>query len=110
MNYSEVKELMQAGFTADEIRGMMTETESQPEPGPQPEPQPEPEPKPEPQPDNDLTEKITGLNEGIANLIKVIQASNVRTVFRDTNPEVELDKQVDDIMKSIIRQEKEETK
>ena len=50
MNYSEVKELLQAGFTVEEIRAMMNNPQN-PQDNPQ-EPQPaEPEVKPEVQPE-----------------------------------------------------------
>ena len=40
MNYSEVKELLQAGFTAEEIRGMLITPADNPQ-NPQDNPQPE---------------------------------------------------------------------
>ena len=114
MIYSEVKELLQAGFTADEIRQMLPQAEAEtgPEEAGTPEEQPaaEPEQKEQPAAAPELDEKLTGLNNTINQLIKTIQASNLQNNFRDSTPEVELEKQVDDIMKSIIRHEKEETK
>ena len=108
MNYSEVKELLQAGFTADEIRQMLPQaTETVPEtdgtPEQQPEEQPAAAPEEKPAAAPELDEKLTGLNNTINQLIKTIQASNLQNNFRDSTPEVELEKQVDDIMKSIIR-------
>ena len=44
MNYSEVKSLLDAGFTADEIRGMMGSNPQNSQNNPQPEPEPQPEP------------------------------------------------------------------
>lgn len=106
MNYSEVKQLLVAGFTADEIRQMLPQSEPVPEQDGTPEEQPE-EQQPEPQhaAAPELDEKLTGLNETINKLIKTIQVSNLQNNFRDSTPEVELEKQVDDIMKSIIRPE-----
>jgi len=107
MNFSEVKQLLDAGFTADEIRQMITpaaepvpETDGTPE---QPEEQPAAAPEAQPAAAPELDEKLTGLNNTINQLIKTIQASNLQNNFRDSTPEVELEKQVDDIMKSIIR-------
>ena len=105
MNFSEVKQLLDAGFTAEEIRQMLPQNEPVPETDGTPEePQPE-EPQPEQTPAAvpELDEKLTGLSDTINKLIKTIQASNLQNNFRDSNPEVELEKQVDDIMKSIIR-------
>ena len=108
MNFSEVKQLLDAGFTADEIRQMsapaaepVPETDGTPE-------EKQPEEKPAAAPEQpaaapELDEKLTGLNNTINQLIKTIQASNLQNNFRDSTPEVELEKQVDDIMKSIIR-------
>ena len=115
MKYSEVKELLQAGFTADEIRQMLPQAadETVPEQDGTPEEQPAAEPEQTEQPaaaQPELDEKLTGLNNTINQLIKTIQASNLQNNFRDSTPEVQLEKQVDDIMKSIIRHEKEETK
>lgn len=105
MNFSEVKQLLDAGFTADEIRQMnapaaepVPETDGTPE-----EPQPAAAPEQTPAAAPELDERLTGLNNTINQLIKTIQASNLQNNFRDSTPEVELEKQVDDIMKSIIR-------
>lgn len=108
MNFSEVKQLLDAGFTAEEIRQMIPPTdEHRPEEAvtPEEELQSEQQEQPEPQPAAapELDEKLTGLNNTINQLIKTIQASNLQNNFRDSTPEVELEKQVDDIMKSIIR-------
>jgi len=109
MNFSEVKQLLDAGFTADEIRQMNAPAaEPVPEPDGTQEPQPaaapeEQQPKPQPTTAPELDEKLTGLNNTINQLIKTIQASNLQNNFRDSTPEVELEKEVDDIMKSIIR-------
>lgn len=107
MNFSEVKQLLDAGFTADEIRQMLPQSVD--EPGPETAGTPE-EQQPEEQQSEqtpaaapELDEKLSGLNDTINKLIKTIQASNLQNNFRDSTPEVELEKQVDDIMKSIIR-------
>lgn len=107
MNYSEVKQLLDAGFTADEIRQMISQAASEPVPEtdgtPEDQPAAEPEQKEQPAAAPELDEKLNGLNETINKLIKTIQVSNLQNNFRDSTPEVELEKQVDDIMKSIIR-------
>lgn len=110
MIFSEVKQLLDAGFTADEIRQMIApadepvpETDGTPEEQQTVEQQPEQKPESQPAAAPELDEKLSGLNETINKLIKTIQVSNLQNTFRDSTPEVELEKQVDDIMKSIIR-------
>ena len=129
MDYSEVKKLLEAGFTADEIRGFMNNPQN-----PQNNPQAE---KPnisdnatekrtekvektapaEQDPEGDQsrsqeektnitpdTSKIDELNETMHKLIRTIQASNLHNnSVQTTAPDI--DKQVDGIMASIIRPE-----
>jgi DNA-binding transcriptional MerR regulator len=86
MELTQVTKLLDAGFTADEIREMMqgTQPEPQPEPETKPEPQPEPETKPEPEPQPDQTEqRLTNIENNISSLLKAIQESNLRN---DTQP------------------------
>lgn len=107
MNYSEVKELLQAGFTAEEIRAMMNNPQN-PQDNPQ-EPQPaEPEVKPEVQPEVKPEEddnRFTQLNQTMEKLIKTIQSSNLQNASFDKRSEPDLNSEVDKIMGSIIRPE-----
>ena len=107
MNYSEVKELLQAGFTAEEIRSMMNNPQN-PQDNPQ-EPQPaEPEVKPEVQPEVKPEEddnRFTQLNQTMEKLIKTIQSSNLQNASFDKRTEPDLNSEVDKIMGSIIRPE-----
>ena len=109
MNYSEVKELLQAGFTAEEIRGMLTTPSDNPQ-NPQPEqPQPEqPEEQPQPeqpeQPQDDA--RFNQLNATMEKLIRTIQHSNLNNNSFDKK-EADIDSQVDKIMAGIIRPERE---
>ncbi len=84
MDLTQVTKLIEAGFTAQEIREMMqgTQPEPQPEPETKPEPQPEPETKPEPQPDQ-TEQRLTNIETSISSLLKAIQESNLRN---DTQP------------------------
>ena len=120
MNYSEVKELLQAGFTAEEIRGMLTtpvDNPQNPQDNPQPEPkQPEeqPEPKqPEEQPQPKQPEqtqddaKFNQLNATMEKLIKTIQHSNLNNNSFDHMKETDINSEVDKIMAGIIRPERE---
>ena len=105
MNYSEVKELLAAGFTADEIRLMMNNPQNS-QNNPQPAPQPDPEPAPQPEPVQDDS-RFETLNNTMERLIKTIQASNLQSSHMDTPSKDDINKQVDSIMSSIIRPEHE---
>ena len=121
MNYSEVKELLQAGFTAEEIRGMLTtpaDNPQIPQNNPQPEPkqteeQPQPEQKEE-QPQPKQTEqtqddaKFNQLNTTMEKLIKTIQHSNLNNNSFDLMKETDINAEVDKIMAGIIRPEREQ--
>ena len=122
MNYSEVKELLAAGFTADEIRGMMNNPQNsqnnpqpalQPDPEQQPDPAPQPDPEQAPQPEPVQDDhRFEALNNTMERLIKTIQSSNLQNSTMDTPSKDDINKQVDSIMSSIIRpphNEKEET-
>ena len=114
MNYSEVKELLQAGFTAEEIRGMLTtpsDNPQNPQDNPQPEqPQPEqPEEQPQPeQPEQTQDDaRFNQLNANMEKLIKTIQHSNLNNNSFDKMNETDIDSKVDKIMAGIIRPERE---
>ena len=129
MNYSEVKELLSAGFTADEIRSMINPQNSQAfpqmekpnvsetpttehsensenftfdqlNPGVDQDEAPAENPN---IPKND--EQITQLNESIQKLIRTIQVSNLHNNSIPTNGTADINDKVDSIMASIIRPE-----
>ena len=125
MNYSEVKSLLDAGFTADEIRGFMNNPQNS-QNNPQTE-NPnipidsagESTEKSEPAlaPGQELTVDLDNaktenpnipnfdaLNETMHKLIRTIQSSNLlNNSVQSSAPDI--DKQVDGIMASIIRPE-----
>lgn len=114
MNYSEVKELLDKGFTADEIRGMLVNNNPQnSQNNPQAEPQTEPEPQPEPQtelqteprtePQTITDERFNSLNETMNRLIKTIQSANLQGATFETPTQKDINTEVDSIMSSIIR-------
>lgn len=118
MNYSEVKSLLDAGFTVDEIRGMMGSNPQNPQDFPQPEPEQQPEQQPDPDtaaqpttqtaPEQD--EKFSQLSQSIEKLIKTIQVSNLQSRSFDSPVTPDINKQVDSIMAGIIRPEHENKK
>ena len=83
MNTENVLALINAGFTADEVRRMMAdpaEPEAQAEPAPEPAPEPEkPEPAPEPSKDPvELLQTIEALRQQIEDLRSTFSAAAVR--------------------------------
>lgn len=117
MNYSEVKSLLDAGFTADEIRTMLNNPQNpqnnsqDPEPtlaqDPEPTPTPTQAPAPDPEPAPADDERFNQLNDTMTRILKAIQASNRNTATVNT-VQPDLDTEVDKIMNGIIRPEKEE--
>ena len=113
MNYSEVKELLQAGFTADEIRQMLSVNPQDDNPqNPQENPQVE-EPEyqaevkqPDPVPVND--QRFDQLNTTMEKLIRTIQSANLNNSSFDSVKETDINTEVDKIMASIIRPERKE--
>ena len=116
MNYSEVKELLQAGFTAEEIRIMLTPltvNPQNPQENPQPSQpeQPQPDQLEQPQPDQpEQTQddaKFNQLNATMEKLIKTIQSSNLNNSSFDKMNETDINTEVDKIMAGLIRPERE---
>lgn len=116
MNYSEVKSLLDAGFTVDEIRSIgfpqNSQNNSQEPEQKEPiketvEPAPvKPETKDVSTPPDPVEEKFNQLTNSIEKLIKTIQVSNVNHNSMDSNNPADIDKQVDSIMAGLIRPEK----
>ena len=110
MNYSEVKALLEAGFNADEIRLMLNpqnpQDNTQPDPEPTPEPTPEPDPEPTPEPDPEPDNRFNQLNETMTKILKAIQGNNLQNNSIKTL-DADIDTQVDKIMGSLIRPERE---
>lgn len=126
MNYSEVKELLSAGFTADEIRGMINS--QNPQAFPQIEKPNVSEPPtvehsensenfaqkdPAPGADQDVApaenpnipenQSFNQLNDSIQKLIRTIQVSNLHNNSISDTGKADINEQVDNIMASIIR-------
>ena len=127
MNLETVKQLLDAGFTHDEIMSFnnpqnpqvipqdntnnsQDDTHTQPagdQPGPETEPVSDHQENNQ-EPQNDYNERFDALTSMIEDVKKSIQASNLQNNFVETVNHASLEKQVDDIMKTIIRPEKEE--
>ena len=132
MNYSEVKELLQAGFTADEIRTMMNPQANNPQ-NPQDNPQPENtndsaggsenssenncaqagdqlaknQDRAGAPAENTNNPKFDQLNATMEKLIKTIQSSNLNNSSFDKMTETDINTEVDKIMAGLIRPERE---
>ena len=118
MNYSEVKELLQAGFTAEEIREMLITPDNNPQNPQNNQQEAEPEAQknevcapnpgelaaPKAQENDDM---FNQLNATMEKLIKTIQVSNLNNNSFDGIPsKADIDSQVDEIMAGIIRPER----
>ena len=117
MDLNQVTKLIEAGFTAQEIREMMQGTQQDPQPEPQPEPEtksePEtkPETKPEPEPQPDQTEqRLTNIETSISSLLKAIQESNVRKDTLLGGNTKSMQELTNDAMNALINPTKEEHK
>ena len=117
MDLTQVTKLIEAGFTAQEIREMMqgTQQDPQPEPQPEPEPKPEPETKPEPEPQPDphpdqTEQRLTNIENNISSLLKAIQESNVRKDTLLGGNTKSMQELTNDAMNALINPTKEEHK
>lgn len=108
MTLNEVSKLLDAGFTKEEILAFENVQTSNTESTDfqQQEPEPQPEQQPEEQPEQQQDPIMSQLNDNISKLIKTIQASNLASNKTDSLG-VDLNKQVDTIMESLIRPIKE---
>ena len=130
MTYTEVKELLAAGFTHDEIMTIINpqnpqdinnlnikpveqEKYSEKAAAPDADSDPTQEDRKEAAPENTnipegvSVEKVNQLNETINKLIKTIQVTNLQNNSFGSNKETDLNSEVDNIMASIIRPEHE---
>ena len=79
MNFSEIKQLLDAGFTRDDI---LTLAGAAPEPAPAPEPEPapapEPEPEPAPAPADDAIKALTASVAALSKTVTDMQKANAK--------------------------------
>lgn len=108
MTGEEVLKLLSAGFTADEIRGMMQPAQPAPAQDPEPEdapaaePEPASEPEPEPQPE-EQTRPLTAddVKKMVAAQIKAAQqAANARSASR---PEESQQLTPEEVIKALVK-------
>ena len=121
MNYQEVKQLLDAGFTAEEIRTMLNNPQnSSNNPQVQNADNGDPEKNtdnvdqvqnadngdPENNVETEQDQRFNRLNDAVERLIKTIQASNLQASHVDNLGKPDLDSEVDKIMAGLIRPEK----
>ena len=91
MDLTQVTKLIEAGFTAQEIREMMQGTQ------------------PEPQPDQ-TEQRLTNIENNISSLLKAIQESNVRKDTLLGGNTKSMQELTNDAMNALINPTKEEHK
>ena len=111
--FEQIKELHEMGFSAEQITtfaGTAPNEEKEPEKEPEQEkeqetePEKEPEKKPEENPRMDALEKsVSGISAQLTNLVKQMQANNVKTASVNILPEEQLQKDTDSAMAELIR-------
>lgn len=124
MTLQEIKELSGMGFTNDQImelnRGSQ-EAAPVPDPTPDPAPAPAPAPAPDqtpgpapapaPAPDpvpNPLEEKVNQLQKGYDDLLKQMQANNLKTASVNILPEQDITQKAVDALSELIAPKKKE--
>ena len=113
MNYSEVKELLNAGFTAEEIRSFINPQNPQNNPQETEPVTPEPAPaamEKEPAPVENVPEdtRFNQLNETMGKILSAIQAGNLaRNSVAAIGTPSDINSEVDKIVSGLIRPETE---
>lgn len=112
--FEQIKELHDMGFTAEQITTFAgtapAEEETEPEKDQEPEKEQETEPekeqeeKPAENPRMDALEKsVSGISVQLTNLVKQMQANNLKTASVNVLPEEQLQKDTDLAMAELIR-------
>ena len=108
MTFTEIKELHEMGFSADQIMNLSRDQPVQPQEQPEEQPQETVPEQPEEQPQETVPEHpehnqdILNLQKEIADLKKQIQKQNLKSARVET-VNTDLDTQVDQIMSELIR-------
>lgn len=114
--FEQIKELHEMGFSAEQITtfagtapaGEEKEPEKEQEPEKKPETEPEKEKEPEKKPEENqrmdaLEKSVSGISAQLTNLVKQMQANNVKTASVNILPEDQLQKDTDSAMAELIR-------
>ena len=111
MTFQEIKELSKMGFTSEQIMELSRGSQEV-APAPAPDPAPDPDPDPDPTPaSNPLEERVNQLQKGYDDLLKQMQANNLKTASVNILPEQDVtQKAVDALSELIAPKKKEDTK
>lgn len=77
MNVQDILTLAKAGFTAEQISGMLQTEQPEPQPAPDPKPDPKPEPQPEPEAAPSNPDPYERLMEELGAIKSQIQKNNI---------------------------------
>lgn len=116
LTFQEIKELSGMGFTNDQILELNRGSQEaapvpDPTPAPDPDPVPAPVPDPTPAPDpvpNPLEEKVNQLQKGYDDLLKQMQANNLKTASVNILPEQDITQKAVDALSELIAPKKKE--
>lgn len=118
LTFQEIKELSGMGFTSEQIMELNRGSQEaapdpvpDPTPGPVPDPVPAPVPDPTPAPDpvpNPLEEKVNQLQKGYDDLLKQMQANNLKTASVNILPEQDITQKAVDALSELIAPKKKE--
>lgn len=98
MTVEEMLKLIDAGFTAEDIRAMKQKPADDPAPAPAPDPKPDPKQEPDKKPEPTESEKLLSqMSADMAALRKAVYAMNV---MNSAQPE---QKSVDDILGNMMK-------
>ena len=118
--FEQIKELHEMGFSAEQITtftGTAPDEEKEPEKEQEPETEPEKEQETEPEKEQEtkpeekpvdprmdaLEKSVSGISAQLTNLVKQMQANNVKTASVNILPEEQLQKDTDLAMAELIR-------
>lgn len=111
MTANEIIKLLDAGYTKDEISAMDNQ-EQLPAEQPETAPEEQPEEQPEVPAENTdsvnaevsaLKDELSNTRQQLAQLVKQMQSSNLKTASVNILPEADLDKKTDEAMAELIR-------
>lgn len=111
MTTSEIIKLIDAGYTKDEISAMDNQEQL---PAEQPEEQPEEQPAEQPEAPAEntdsvnaevsaLKDELSNTRQQLAQLVKQMQSSNLKTASVNILPEADLERKTDEAMAELIR-------
>ena len=114
MTFQEIKELSEMGFTSEQIMELSRGSQEvapapAPDPAPDPAPAPDHAPAPDPTPaSNPLEERVNQLQKGYDDLLKQMQANNLKTASVNILPEQDVTQKAVDALSELIAPKKKE--